>query len=233
MIEIGVPSLEMEPVSFIPDREIIRGDHDELPADLAQRVRIGGPLAVPITSQTVAGDSDLRTFVAAEATACTYYLVHLAATFTSAADDPPFVSATLELLLSADGHDGARSPIAWSMLPQRVTDDHTSATTWNLGPKLALHGFGMSLGSVENTQTATSSAVFIEALGLLRSDPSWRIAATARMAMTGTHRFVLVVRGPREQAVHAVLGMRSTVRSRSLLRYRSQALPPVVLSAAL
>lgn len=235
MIAIGLPDLTMVPVSFVPDDEVVRSLDHGPPANLAQRILIGGPLAVPITSETVAGDDDLRTFVTAEAAERTYHLVHLAATFTGRPDDPPLVSATLDLLLSTGSQqqDGSDSPIAWSMLPLRLADDRESTTTWTLGPQLTLFSSGGSLGSREHTDTRHVSEVFIEALGLLRPDPGWRISATTKTAMTGTHRFVLVVRGPREQAIHAVISMRSTVRSRPLLRYRSQALPPVVLSAAL
>lgn len=235
MIAIGLPDLTMVPVSFVPDDEVVRGLDQETPADLAPRILIGGPLAIPITPDTVAIDDDLRAFVAAEAAEAAYHLVHLAATFTGGPDDPPLVSATLDLLLSTDSQqlDDDAPPIAWSMLPLRLADDHESTTSWTLGPQLTLFGSGGSIGSFERTDTRHTAEVFIEALGLLRPDPGWRINATSKTAMTGTLRFVLVVRGPRDRAVHATISLRSTVRSRALLRYRSQALPPVEFSAAL
>jgi hypothetical protein len=241
MTEVVLPDLALRPVTFTVDDETVRADEDLGPAaaqvatGLPARVSLGGPFAVPVTAGMVKDDDDLRVFAAAEAGVHAYHLVHLAATFTSAPGDPPFASAEIELLLSASGTgpDAADPPVAWSMQPQRVTDDQTAETTWKFGPELTLEGVGVKLGSVEHTRTRTVPRVAVEALRLLQPDPGWRVSATTARPVAGTYRFVLVVRARHAAAVHLFVTMRTTVRQRSLLHYRSVAQPPIVLAADL
>jgi hypothetical protein len=241
MTSLALPDLPQQQVEFVPDDETVRADEvpaaeaAEVAASLAARVRIGGPLAVPVSVGLVKDDDNLKAFVAAESGKHAYYLVHLAATFTSGPGDPAFESATLDLALSTAGVApvGGQPPIAWSMLPQRVTDDATSEFKWNFGPEVTVEDAGVKLGSIERTTTRTVGQVVVEGLGLLRSDPSWRVSAVPRRPIGGSYRFVLIVRAVHGATVHVAVAMRVTVRERRLLRMRSAYLPPVVLAADL
>lgn len=225
------PELEWRSVPMGLDEAVVRGgDDDHGGADLGERVRIGGPLAVPVRPEDVEGD--LRTFVAAEAGRHTYHLTHVALSLICDRGDPKFESATLSLLLSATG-GAAPEPVAWSMLPQRVTEEESVTTNFRFGPELTLEPVGLSLGSVERSGTRTSARLAVEARGLLRSDPSWRLTDTPRNPIAGIHRLVLVVRGAAGAVPQAVVGVRATVRERRVLRYRSRDLPPVVIAGSL
>ncbi len=224
------PELEMRPVPMALDTIVVRGDSPAgAPDDLGERIRIGGPFAVPIRPEDV--DGDLRIFVTAEAGRHSYYLTHLALTLITEPGDPEFESATASLLLSAAG--GSAETVAWSMLPQRVTEDEQVTTKFSFGPELSLEPVTASLGSMERSRTRTSTKLAVEARGLMRSDPSWFLTDTERNRISGTHRLALVVRSPAGAAPQAVVGVTAVVRERHLLRYRNRELPSVVLARSL
>jgi hypothetical protein len=210
--------------------------HEHVPAadvdiSLAGRVRFGGPVAVPVTEDYVAGDPDLAAYVAGQAKHSAFFLVHLAVTLRTQPDDPPFESASVRVRLSADG--AAQPPIAWSLRPLRLADTTEVSTNWRLGPELGLYEVDVALGGVDHTRTGRREEVFLEGFGELGSDPEWLLSRTSARRLHGSHRLIMVVRAPRGTTTQAAVTVRARVRTRRLLWYRTKDLDPLLIRAEL
>jgi hypothetical protein len=198
---------------------------------LAGRVRFGGPVAVPVTEDYVAGDPDLAAYVAGQAKHSAFFLVHAAITLRTQPDDPPFESASVRVRLSADG--AAQPPIAWSLRPLRLADTTEVSTNWRLGPELGLYEVDVALGGVDHTRTGRREEVFLEGFGELGSDPEWLLSRTSARRLHGSHRLIMVVRAPRGATTQAAVTVRARVRTRRLLWYRTKDLDPLLIRAEL
>jgi hypothetical protein len=232
MIDIGLPSLTehaldltVEPTSFRtgPDAE------PEPPSVLTGRVSFGGPLIAPITDQYVAGDPELAAFLAGEAGLATYHLVHAALTLHTSADQPPFESARVMAELTTV--DGPEPPVAWSMRPLRLADTAEVTSGWRLGPKLELAGIGVEMGEVSETWTETVETLYLEAYGELGSRPEWLLHRTQNRPLRGSQRLIMVVRASPRGTSRLSVTVRTQVRDRQLLRYRTRDLDPLTIPA--
>lgn len=214
MMEIQLPELDEQPLDLVPEsttRTFSQQPCAGPSTALAGRLRLGGPVAIPISAAYAANDAELRAFVAREAGRYRYHLVHLALTAASERGDPRLERVTVQLALSAA--DGAAEPIAWSMTPARVTDVSQLSLTWRLGPQVKLVGVEAGLGSVERTSSRAGTQFYLEALNELRADPVWELRRTRGLEIRGGHRLGLVVRtaagaGTRiDGAVHATVAL--------------------------
>src|SRR4051794_17799346 len=103
MIQIDPPALEEHPLLFTPD-QVVRGETESPPPSFLQgRVRVGGPLSVPITPEYVGDDDSLRTFVEQEAGRFAYHLIHLSITFAAEPEKPRLERSSVVLTLRSDG----------------------------------------------------------------------------------------------------------------------------------
>jgi hypothetical protein len=235
VIDIVLPELPERALDLAPEEVITRDipgdttDTDEK-APLTGRVLFGGPRATAITEDYVSGDPQLAAFVAGEAQHTTYHLVHAALTLRSAPEDPPFESASVEIRLTATG---PKASTVWSIRPLRVTRSAEVTTEWRLGPKLELFDVGLEVGSVGGTRTETQEEVYLEGYGELSSEPAWLLHRTSTRPLRGSHRLIMVVQAPRGATTEVRATVRTRVRARQLLWYRSADLDPLVISTTL
>jgi hypothetical protein len=222
MIDVPVPELSQYMLE-LESAESPRGKHEAtgIP-DLTNRVAIGGPYAVPVTAEYVAGDPGLRAFVESEAARFTYHLVHMSASFAEAPGGPRLDSATLTLKLAAPA--GHPEPVAWSMAPLQVTDTVQVERRLTLGPQLKLLDVEVSAGQFEQTTSWQRTEVFLQAQRELRSDPGWEFRHTRTMRLYGSFRLTMVVRAASNQHMHISGTVLAATRGNMLRRYRS-ALP--------
>ncbi|WP_344333023.1 hypothetical protein [Kitasatospora putterlickiae] len=200
-------------------------------APLEGRVLLGGPLAVVLTEEFVADDSELKAFVAQEAATAVYHLVHLGLTVTAPAGRPPLHSIDLRLeLTAADG--AAFQPVAWSLSPRHLVTGRTAERTLSLGPSLKLLGAEVSVGSASWTTSGADGRPWLRAVRELRSDPAWEFRRVSGAELEGEHRLAAVVRTPRGSATTLGLGVTAAVRRRTgLLRKYVQELVEPLQSA--
>jgi len=163
---------------------------------------IGTPVVHPFTDELAAQDKNLGQFLVREHDHH-FVLVHIACTFRPN-HNTPFESASLQIQLQSTGGTDA---IAWSMSPERVTDNVTYSRKVTIGSDLKILQLGAEAGT-----SGERRDVSIEASGLLQSDPAWEFTRTGSVAISGSHRLFLVVRSPRERTVTGSLELSMTVR---------------------
>jgi hypothetical protein len=219
-MEISPPRLDDRLVTLQP-QPTTRGAPAPAGPPLSGRISVGGPIAVAVTGDYVAGSPDLAAFVRQEEATSTYHLVHLAISFDAAEEEPTLSTASVGLRLSSPAE--AATPIAWSMLPSRVTDPTEVVTSFTLGPQLKLLGADLSPGSMSRSSTRRDTEVFLEALRELRSDPGWHLQRTSNLDLRGSHRLVMVVRADRAAPVRVDVAVRATATQGGLFRrYRAE-----------
>jgi len=228
MMEISPPELSEVPLAMVlgtVDRDTEPSPPDPASA-LDGRLRLGGPVSVPVTTAYTADNPELQMFVEQEAAQYRYHLVHLALTATSEPDHDRFERVLIQLDLSGDGPE---APIAWSMTPDRVDGEAQLSTKWHLGPHLKLFDV-----SVEHTETRAGGARYLEALYVLRSDPAWELHSIRGREISGIHRLTLVVRSPIASTTRIDGSVQATlVRGRRPWRARAGLPAPLTLSAVL
>lgn len=227
MIDLELPPLPQQKVSLQ-----LESDLRTVGGALDGRITLGGPIAASVTPAYVAGDADLRLYVEQEAAHSIYHLVHLSLSFEAELDTPALETTALELSLSSTA--AAHEPVAWSMMPTRITDPTQLSTTVRLGPQLKLFGIDATAGSWERGRVERDKDVFLEALHELRADPAWHLYRTQTMPLRGSHRFIMVLRAPRGATTRVNITVRASVSAGRWFRhYQTQLQNPLVLSAAI
>ncbi len=232
MIGLPCPDLPEQSLtlgSIDPDRGDRGAEGGSLPP-LQGRVSIGGPLALPITDDLVAGDPQARAFLAKEGEQASFHLVHLSVTFE---DDalPRLDWATVELALSSTSP--VVRPVAWSMMPHRVTETHELQRSVTLGPQLKFMGVEARAGEVSVAVREQRSKVFLEALRELQSVPKWRFTRTPNMRLRGAHRLVMVIRAGRDAATGVTTTVQAATKGNLLRRYAAELPDPLRLESVL
>ncbi|WFB06752.1 hypothetical protein LRS74_06610 [Streptomyces sp. LX-29] len=236
MIDIVLPTLDQRELTMVSE-DMTRGPGDpqrNRPEPLAGRIVLGGPLSVPVTTEFVSEDPELKAFVASEAGAAVYHLLHLSLTCATQAPPggsgatprslPDLHTVNVDLTLSAEA-GAAFPPVAWSMTPQQVTETVQATTNLQLGPQLAFVG---------HSRTTQRGRVCVEALRELRSDPGWEIRHTRTVPIAGGYRLAMVVRAPARVVTRVAVGVGASVRRGHLLRrYREEIPDPLRLSVEL
>jgi hypothetical protein len=213
--------LEDEQALLYLDKRVVRGVLDPVPDDkpLVDRVSIGHPLAIPLTSETVATDPDLTTFIEAEAGSARYALVYLACTFKPARGErisKAWLSVKLALGPSAQDGDAA---IAWSMEPMRTSKALNLRRTLSIKVPVKFVEVNAEAGS-----DVSAEAVFCEALDLQQSTPSWEFTDSQSQRLTGAHKMNLVIRAPLSEVTGTVSLRASVTRKHfGVLPYRTSA----------
>lgn len=209
MIELSIPDPTPRALTLEP-----RVERGGTPAPwLPARMSIGGPLAVPLDADRVTGDDDLRTFIQREETA-DFFLVHLAATFVPDPDEP-FERAWLTVRLQRRDDVTEPMPIAWSMQPNRISDEVERSRKVSIGPSLKIAGVGVE-ASAASGSTQVLRDVSLEARHELEANPMWVLERTRSAPIRGVQRFVLVVRSPRGVSTGGVVESGAVLRRRLL-----------------
>lgn len=204
MVAIEVDESPERDARLVPGAEVTKkagaGGSDLKP--LAGLFSIGTPLVYPFTDELAAQDKALGQFLVHERDH-RFFLVHIACTFRPS-PNAPFESASLQIQLQAA--DGAPA-IAWSMSPERVTDNVNYSRKVNVSSDLKILALGAEAGT-----SGERREICVEASGLLQPDPAWEFTRTDRVAISGSHRLFLVVRSPQGVAVTGSLELSMTVR---------------------
>lgn len=240
MIQVDVPELVERPLSFIPDsrtrgwtpagRRPMPRPAVPSPAALAGRIKLGGPVCVPVTDSYVDKDADLRAFLAQEALRFTYHLVHLSLSCAPEPQKPRLEWVEVQLMLTSSDH--AEPAIAWSMTPLRITDPAEVTSSWQLGPQLKLLGVEATLGKLDRSRTNHQAEVYLEGRNELRYDPVWELRRTRTMALRGSHRMIMVVRAARGSTTTISGTVSGATVSGSILRREHTALPESITVSA-
>ena len=202
-----------------------RGEHSAgRTSELAGRISLGGPYAVPVTSEFVAADSDLRAFVEQEADS-TFHLVHMSVSFAAEPTTPTFDTVTLGLSLTSAGPP---TPVAWSMTPLRMTSTSHVEQRLRLGPQLKLVD-----AEFERTTARDREEVYLQAQRELRSDPAWEFRRTRTAPLHGSHRLVMVIRAGLGQSTAITATVQATVRRPLLRRYKHEVPSAYTLEAVI
>ena len=231
VIELPMPQMTERDVRLTATSHRSAGQPTSAPEGLDGRVRLGGPAFVPIrpSSDFAATSPDLRAFIEQEARQRAYFLVHISLTFEQAPDEPPLESAALDVTLSSP--EALRRPIAWSMVPLRITDPSEVTTSFTIHPHLKLGGTEISGFEAAWSGVRQQSDVFLQAFRELRADPGWRLRRTPTMPLFGSYRFAMVVRAEKGQVAELELDITAAVRKRGFLRTYSYQLPGPIRTA--
>jgi hypothetical protein len=205
-MELEIPELEQVDAVLRPGGDITRGG--ATPVEVDGRLSLGEPVALAMTPEFASGDEVLRAFVEAEADVSRYWLVHLACTFVAGGNEPLYKAWLAVELASAD-RAASSAPIAWSMTPMRLARPSQSSRTLKLGTDAKF-----AQASVEAGRTTETSLVYLEALHLRESTPTWEFSRTSADEIHGTMLMALVVRAPASVAVDANVQLTAVVRSR-------------------
>ena len=206
-MEVQVPELVELDTTLAPAAATSRRGEVH-PRELRARLSLGDPLSVALTPDFAADDDELRAFVEGEAASARYWLVHLACTFTPA-DAERLESAWLTVTLRREDGGGNPRPIAWSMSPMRQERPVQRSRTLKIGAKAKVIEANVDVGA-----TVTGGLIYLEALNLQESTPSWEFRRTGADEIAGSCRLALVVRGPREVGVDGTVELTATVRTR-------------------
>lgn len=213
-------ALKDQQTLLYPEKRVVRGRIlDPVPDDepLVDRASIGCPVAIPLTSDRVAADSELRTFIEAEAGSARYVLVYLACTFKPTRGErisKAWLSVNLGLRPSPQ--DGNLA-IAWSMEPMRTSKALSLHRTLSIKVPVKFVEANAEVGSA-----VSAEAVFCEALDLQQSTPSWEFTDSQSQRLRGAQRMNLVIRAPLAEVTGTVSLRANVTRKRlGVLPYRA------------
>ena len=213
MINIELPDMDWHDTVLELEQRVTKGSQTAHPPpgeQLADRMRIGGPVCVPITLKLAGDDHELLAMLMAEAHDYRYVFLHLACTF-QPQEDETFDKAWIQIQLEcADGVD-MPIPIAWSMTPTKISQPITFSSGLSVGASLKfLHVDGSF------QRELARDLIFLEALNEMRADPTWAFSRTRQADLRGSQRLVMVVRAPKAATVRGKLHLKATVQRRFL-----------------
>ena len=97
--------------------------------------------------------------------------------------------------------------------PGEFAERSATASSFSLGPDAKILGADVSLAAIDRTRTCHGEDVFLQAKGLLTSEPGWEFTRTPRTALVGSYRLVLVVRAPARQQARLVVTLSASVKT--------------------
>jgi hypothetical protein len=199
VIEIDLPEPSgQQPLAL--ELRTVKGKGSDAPERLTNRVVLGEPAIRRLTADTVAGDEELRGFLAAEAASARYWLLQFTCTFDHD-DELPFAKTWLQLALTSSG-DGA---VAYSMEPLMITGNR--AVTW--GAKLTIPCVFAQLEADLGGQVTTEE-VSCEARNEGTAKPTWWYYKTSSAPVRGPKRMRLVARTPANGGLAATVRVGAT-----------------------
>jgi len=205
-VNVNCPDLDWRTVD-LPETAMFRGPATG-PA-LVDVIQFGGPIAVPLGLGDVHDDPDLATFLAKEAGTARYTLVHSGVSFRRGDAATDLASAAVQMTLGSDG--GAAT--AWSLAPMSAATPNESTSSFSLGPDAKILGADVRLATIGRTQTRRGEDVFLQARGLLTSEPGWEFSRTLTTALAGSYRLVLVVRAPARHQARLMVTLSASVKT--------------------
>ncbi len=224
MPKIQLPDVPWRDTVLEFEPRVTRGSSTSQPPPgggrLAGRMRIGGPICIPITLEWAGDDQELRRMLMAEVQDYRYSLVHLASTF-QPQENEIFEKAWIQIQMESVNGENISSPIAWSMIPAKISQPITFSTGVSVGASLK---FVHIDGSVEHE--IKRDAIFLEALNELRSDPVWEFSRTAKVDLRGSQRLMMLVRSPKAATVRGHLHLRATLKYQFLKVFSYRVLFP-------
>jgi hypothetical protein len=210
MQSLDYPELEWRPVELPETHAVFRG-----PAGgaLTDRLRFGGPVAVPLDVDDVHDDPDLVTFIAKQSGTARYTLLHCGLSFHRSQGEPELATAAVQLSFHVDGVGDGERPIAWSLAPMAAGTAVETTSSFSLGPDAKILGASIKLGTVGRESTRHREDVFLQATGLLTSEPGWEFTRTPANELSGSHRLVMVIRAAATSRARAVVTLSASVRA--------------------
>jgi hypothetical protein len=216
MATMEMPETPFHDLVLEPERRTTRGGNPVSDHRLEGWMSLGEPVSIPITSESVGDDEELRQVVEAEAEKFKYHLVYLACTFRPY-DDEPFLRAYLQVQLAHTNGKREPRPIAWSMRPLRLEDAVELSRTVKLEAKLPLVPQVFSAGTgAEITEKSTVRDVFLEAMNEREPNPTWEFYRTDRAEIRGVQRLYLVTRSPKDIVAQGTVALSATIQRRLL-----------------
>jgi hypothetical protein len=207
-MHMDIPECKLTDVSLVPIDEKLRGFRGPRPSDLKGWLQIGEPLVRELDAKTL-GKSPLTQFVR-ESKDYRFLLLHFACSFRPM-DGESFAEAWFKVRLSAT----LDKAIAWSMTPERLTDEYKLTNSVTLGAGLKLQPVTVK-AETSAEREATVAEVYIEALNLLASDPVWELRRTRSRELRGLHQVQLVARLHREARGRAELSLSASVERKMM-----------------
>src|SRR5215470_5949038 len=165
--------------------------------DLGTRILLGGPVCRPMES-AAASDPAMAATIKPERHTHAYTIIDLAVTF-NPSNDEVIDRAWVQILLGPS-HGPPGTAVAWSMIPEKIASPLSLAAGFEVKADLKLVTVGAS-----TSRNITRENVFLEALNLLRSDPTWQFARSESTEIRGSQHLVLVVRSPARSSVSGSL----------------------------
>jgi hypothetical protein len=176
---------------------------------LVDVMQFGGPVAVPLSLGDVHDDPDLATFLAKEAGAARYALVHSGVSLQPGDAAAGLTSAAVQMTLGSDG--GAAT--AWSLAPMSAATPNETTSSFSLGPDAKILGADVRIATIGRTQTRRGEDVFLQAKGLLTSEPGWEFTRTPTRSLAGSYRLVLVVRAPAHHQARLMVTLSASIKT--------------------
>jgi hypothetical protein len=221
MVEEAFPPLEMWAIDLdaVPTGPHFRSGPRP---KLTERLTFGGPRVTAISNSYHPEDADLQAFIAGSHDRWT--LAHLAVTFPSA-DDPPLVSAKVQVHLADDGDPPAT--IAFSLLPLSSGTPFEETRSYTVSPSVTAGGISISLGSVGTQKEVHGTDVFISGGGELTAAPSWAFTPTATQPLVGSSRLVMILQTPPGRIGRISVDVEAEISERPDWKLRRQRIPLV------
>jgi hypothetical protein len=193
-----VPELSVIPIDLEP-REVRGG------ADLSQlpgRVSLGGPFWAALPEGKAEDDPETAAF--RQDPAWRWVLGVLALSLYVSDQEPDrYERVWVDVkLVRQDG--GVPDAVAWSMKPDRASQEVSRSTKVTLVPSLKIADVGVD-ASIERGTAQTMEDVRIEALGEMTASTRWVFRRTGSAELRGCTRLAIVVRAPRDVGVEAHL----------------------------
>jgi hypothetical protein len=234
MFEMEMPEPELhEVVLEVPSRPPARetpgclgiilglpGGTDPGPEPVNDRVALGA-VTSRITVEAVASEKDLQSFVAQQQQDAVFHAVLLSCSFMPK-EGEEFVAAKIEIHLIGNETADQAAVIAWSMSPEIADRPVDVSRTLSLGGEAKI-----VKASMGRTESWTESDVFLQALRLYESSPTWELKKTPKTGFPKMQRLQLVTRSPVGTPAHGTIVVEASIdRPRlGLLRYESRLQP--------
>lgn len=218
MIHINIPEAREQKLEFLPATPAKKGLRSATPP--ASSLSLGGPFVIALTADAVKEDADLIEYVKQTQNSHRFFLIHLACTFVPT-DGESFDKAWIQIRLSrSDGRD-APKPVAWSMKPQKLSEDLEVTQTAKIGSKLELLEAGLESG-----QKRTYKLVYLQPLNELQWNPAWHLKSIEGVDIDGSYRFQLIVQSPADVGALGEIELTAELRRKKwgLIPYKA-ALP--------
>jgi hypothetical protein len=215
MITFKIPEPAVQKLGLTPIPDTTKGLRSTTPPE--STISLGGPAVIALTADAVKEDPDLIEYVKQTQNSHHFFLIHLACTFLPERSES-FSRAWVQIRLSrSDGKDTPK-PIAWSMKPQKLSEDVEVTQTAKIGSKFELLEAG-----VESGEKRTYKLVYLQPLNELQWNPTWYLKSIEGVDIDGLYRFQLIVQSPADITALGEIELSAELRRKKwgLLPYKA------------